>query len=48
MFSRHGQLYIVDMVFVGVAQSLSHTPEAFLKDYQELLAGLKDEVQEGI
>jgi DNA-binding MurR/RpiR family transcriptional regulator len=48
MFSRHGQLYIVDMLFVGVAQSLSHTPEAFLKDYQELLAGLKDEVQEGI
>ena len=41
MYSRYGQFFIVDLLFVGVAKQLSDSPEEFLDLYRDVLKELK-------
>ncbi len=42
IFSRYGQLFVVDVLFVGLAKRLSNSPNQLLSGYKELLFDLKD------
>lgn len=42
IFSRYGELFIVDMLFIGLAKSLGEQPGSLLKDYHEILAKLQE------
>lgn len=42
IFSRYGQLFVVDMLFVGLAKRLTDSPSQLLTGYRELLKDLKE------
>lgn len=42
IFSRYGQLFVVDMLFVGLAKRLTDSPSQLLNDYKELIQDLKE------
>lgn len=41
IFSRYGQLFIVDMIFVGLAKKLAQSPDELIVRYHELLKEMK-------
>ncbi len=41
IFSRHGQLFIVDILFLGLAKENTNSVEEFIDQYESLLAKLK-------
>lgn len=41
MYSRYGQFFVIDLLFIGVAKHLSDDPEKFLEIYQDILKELK-------
>lgn len=43
IFSRYGQLFIVDMIFVGMAKKLAESPDELIVRYKEILKELKEE-----
>lgn len=42
IFSRYGQLFVVDMLFVGLAKRLTDSPNLLLSGYRDLLKELKE------
>ena len=40
IISRYGQLFIIDLLFIGIAKSLRQSPSDLLQDYKELLIEL--------
>lgn len=42
IFSRYGQLFVVDMIFVGLAKQLTDSPSHLISGYRELLQELKE------
>lgn len=42
IFSRYGQLFIVDILFVGMAQRLANSPTELLDRYQDVLKELRE------
>lgn len=42
IFSRYGQLFVVDMIFVGLAKCLTDSPNQLLEGYRDLLRELKE------
>lgn len=42
IFSRYGQLFVIDMLFVGLAKRLTDSPNLLLSGYRDLLKELKD------
>lgn len=42
IFSRYGQLFVVDMLFVGLAKRISNSPSQLLDGYREILKELKE------
>lgn len=41
MFSRYGQFFVIDLLFIGVAKKLSPNPEKLLERYKDILLELK-------
>ncbi len=41
MFSRYGQFFAIDLLFIGVAKRLSDNPEKLLENYKDILLELK-------
>lgn len=41
IFSRYGQLFIVDMLFLGLAKEITSSVDEFMKQYHSLLSKLK-------
>ncbi|MCI8567126.1 MAG: MurR/RpiR family transcriptional regulator [Lachnospiraceae bacterium] len=41
MFSRYGQFFVIDLLFIGVAKKLSANPEKLLERYKDILLELK-------
>lgn len=41
IFSRYGQLFVIDMLFIGLAKTISDNPNQLLEGYIELLKDLK-------
>lgn len=42
IFSRYGQLFVIDMLFVGLAKRLTDSPSQLLTGYRDLLKDLKE------
>lgn len=41
MFSRYGQFFVIDLLFIGVAKKLSDNPEKLLERYKDILVELR-------
>ena len=42
MFSRYEQLYIIDILFLGLSKRIVKSPEKLIDDYHNLLKQLKE------
>lgn len=42
IFSRYGQLFVVDTIFIGLAKHLTNSPESVISVYNDMLKELKE------
>jgi DNA-binding MurR/RpiR family transcriptional regulator len=42
IFSRYGQLFAIDIIFIGLAKRLTNSPESLIRGYKDLLKELRE------